>query len=78
MSHAYTIQSKIRGYHVYGKHWTTVLGEQLASEREIGNMVDRYAVAVKKDGGETVGHGRGNFPEYAALFYNWVFKLQLQ
>jgi len=46
MSCAYTIQSKIRGYHVYGEHWITVLGEQLICEQEIGNMADRYAVAV--------------------------------
>ena len=42
--------SCIRGYHVYGENWTAVLGEELNCEREIGNVVDRYAVAV-----ETVG-----------------------
>ena len=49
--------SCIHGYHVYGEKWTAVLGEELNCEREIGNVVDRYAVAVKKpDMGETVGH----------------------
>jgi len=52
----FTLQSKIHGYHVYGKHWTAVLGEGLTWEHEIGNMVDRYTVAVKKNGRETVGH----------------------
>jgi len=32
------------------------LGKQLTCEHEMGNMVDRYAVAVKKDSGKTVGH----------------------
>ena len=49
--------SCICGYHVNGENWTAVLGEELNCEREIGNVVDRYAVVVKKpDMGETVGH----------------------
>jgi len=42
------------GYHVYSESW---LGEELQCEREIGNMMDRYAVRVKKLGtSETVRH----------------------
>ena len=52
----FRMDSCIRGYHVYEEIWTAVFGEQLYTEREIGNVVDRYAVAVKKDSGETVGH----------------------
>ena len=49
--------SCIHGYHVYGENWTAVLGEELNCEKEIGNVVDQYAVAVKKpDTAETVGH----------------------
>jgi len=50
------IPSCIRGYHVYGEVWTAVLGEQLYCEREVGNVVDQYAVAVKNDAGTIVGH----------------------
>ena len=32
------------------------MGEQLLCEREPGNVVDRYTMAVKKDSGVTVGH----------------------
>ena len=33
------------------------MGEQLLCEREPGNVVDRYGMAVKKDSGSvTVGH----------------------
>ena len=46
----------IHGYHVYNEKWTAVLGEFLITERELHNMADRYAVAVKKHSGETVGH----------------------
>ena len=52
----FRLQSCIRGYHIYGEHWFALLGEELTCEREIGNVVDRYAVAVKKDTDETVGH----------------------
>ena len=50
------IPSCIRGYHVYGEIWTAVLDEQLFCEREIGNVVDRYAVAAKNNSRITVGH----------------------
>ena len=61
-------QSCIRGYHVYGERWTALLGEELTCEREIGNVVDRYAVAVKKDTGETVGHVPKKISRICSLF----------
>ena len=48
--------SYIRGYHIYNEIRTAVLGKVLLTERELHNMVDRYAVAVKKHSGEIVGH----------------------
>ena len=50
------IDSSVRGYHIYNEVWTTVLGEVLITERELYNVADRYAVAVKKHSDETVGH----------------------
>ena len=50
------MSSCVRGYHVYGEIWTATLGEELFCSPEVGNVVDRYAVAVKKESGETVGH----------------------
>ena len=38
--------SCVRGYHVYGENCIAALGE-LYCERVIGNVTDRYAVAVK-------------------------------
>ena len=39
----------IKGYHVYKSIWTLVRGEIITSERESGNIIDKYAVCVKKD-----------------------------
>ena len=52
----FRMDSCVRGYHVYDEIWTAVLGEVLITERELHNVADCYAVAVKKHAGETVGH----------------------
>ena len=44
----FRIQSCVRGFHVYGEHWTAFVGEELTCQLERGNVVDRYAVAVEK------------------------------
>ena len=38
----------IHGYHVYEEVWTATFGEQLYTEREYGNIIDCYDVAVKE------------------------------
>ena len=45
----------MRGYHAYKHIWAAVYGEELPCEREAGNQVDAFAVAVMKDG-TVVGH----------------------
>lgn len=47
------VNGAVRGYHVYGDIWNPYVGEQLTTERE---SEDKYAVAVRKDGTDTVGH----------------------
>ena len=42
----FRMDSCIQGYHVYEEIWTAVFGEELYTEREIGYIVDRYAVAM--------------------------------
>ena len=44
------------------------MGEQLFCERETGNVVDRYAVAVKNDSGVTVGHLPQRIPRVSSMF----------
>ena len=45
----------MKGYHEYKSIWTLKIGEILSTEREPRNLVDKYAVCVKK-GNEIVGH----------------------
>ena len=52
---SFTLESYIRGHHVYHTIWTPIVGEVLPTKRELTNDYDRYAVAVLKDG-EVVGH----------------------
>ena len=40
----------VRGYHAYKDIWTTVNGEELPWQREDGNRVDAFVVAIVKDG----------------------------
>ena len=48
-------ESTVRGYHVYKRTWTPVVGESLAAAREFGNIHDMTAVALFR-GGVKVGH----------------------
>ena len=50
-----TVEAVVRGYHAYKHIWAAVYGEELPCEREAGNRVDAFAVAVMKDG-TVVGH----------------------
>ena len=50
----FEIDSFVRGYHEYKNIWTPKIGETLSIEREPGNLVDKYAVCVKKN--EIVGY----------------------
>ena len=59
------IASFIRGYHAYQGTWLPFVGEVLELEKEPFNSVDRYAVAVTKNG-TVVGHVPRNF---SALFH---------
>ena len=45
-----SFSSVIRGHHVYKTIWTPYLGEELVLATENGNLFDRHAVAVIKDG----------------------------
>ena len=45
----------VKGYHEYKSICTPEIGEVLSVEREPGNLVDKYAVCVKKEN-EIVGH----------------------
>ena len=48
------IDSCVRGFHMYKETWSPNIGEILMCTREPGNVIDRYAVAVKKSDGTVV------------------------
>ena len=54
--YSFTIEAMVRGYHVYQSIWDAAIdGENLECFREVGNIHDPSAVAIKKDG-SVVGH----------------------
>ena len=46
MMEKYTLESVIRGHHIYKSIWQPILGEQLTLERKEGNSHDRHAVTL--------------------------------
>ncbi len=67
MEEIYTCSSVIRGHHIYKETWTPHIDEELIAGCEEGNVYDRHAVAILKDG-EVVGH----MPRTIAR-YSWYF-----
>ena len=51
----FDVDSFVKGYHEYKSIWTPKIGEILSTEKELGNLVDKYTVCVKKEN-EIVGH----------------------
>ena len=45
----FTLESCVRGYHVYREKWNPIIGEVLWCTEEPGNHKDSYAVAVYKN-----------------------------
>ena len=62
-----TMDSCIRGLHVFKNIWTPAIGEQLSCKREIGNNKNQYAVAVLRDH-TMVGHVPRKISAACALF----------
>ena len=57
MSTSFSVDSAIRGHHIYKEIWTPFLGEILSYKVEPGNIHDPYATAVKRSCDNiTVGH----------------------
>ena len=45
----FSVNSMVRGCHVYQEVWEVCISEVLLCVREVGNRHDPYAIAVKKD-----------------------------
>ena len=57
----------VRGYHIYKTIWLAAIGEVLECEREPTNAVDRYAVAVIRNG-LVIGHLPKKISKVCSLF----------
>ena len=56
MDHVFSVQAMVHGYHYYQAIWkAAIVGEILLCEREVGNVHDTFAVAIKQDD-TIVGH----------------------
>ena len=62
------LSSNIHGYCVYQDIWTPVIGEELTCVRELGNMIDKYAVVVLRDNSTVVGHLPRTLSRMCSLF----------
>ena len=56
MEQRFSIESCVRGFHIYKDVWNPLLQEILSYSREPGNVHDPYAVAVKTGSSVIVGH----------------------
>ena len=63
----FSVESCVRGYHVYKDIWIACVGEELPCQRENGNPTDPFAVAVVKSG-LTVGHILRKISSVCSLF----------
>ena len=63
----FTVESCVRGYHIYKDIWDATIGEELQCARESDNSNDRYAVAVRKNDA-VVGHVPRTISRVCALF----------
>ncbi|KAK3698428.1 hypothetical protein QZH41_007970 [Actinostola sp. cb2023] len=63
------IEATVRGYHAYLDNASVRIGEILTCEMEHDNPHDKYAVAVKNQDGNLVGHVP---KELSRLFYKFL------
>ena len=48
MTNMFRVEAMVRGYHCYQDIWQAIVGEELQTTRELGNIHDLYAVAVTR------------------------------
>jgi len=65
----FTIDSFVRGHHVYQSRWTPYIGECLVIKREPDNVHDKFAVAVIYEG-DVVGHLPREIRKNVSYFLN--------
>ena len=64
----FSMESVIRGHHVYKYIWSSVVGEELECRIKAGNVHNLYAVSVIRSGTDIVGHIPRNISTPCNLF----------
>ena len=72
------MMSYICGYHLRSETWTAALWEELCCEQELGNVIDRSAVAVKKIQAKLLATCRKRYHKCAVCLSKEEEILQLQ
>ena len=67
--HSFVLNSVVREHHVYKCIWTPSVGEELPVVTEVGNLHDKHAVCIKKDG-KIVSHVPRGISRTAWYFLN--------
>ena len=65
---SFSVESVVRGHHVYKTIWSSALGEELQCHCEVGNIHDLYAVSVIKPGTDVVSHIPRQISTYCNMF----------
>ena len=75
MSHGTSsVESVIRGHHVYKDVWLPVISEDLMCQRELGNPRNLFAVSVLKTA-PSLATCLVRYLQFAPYFYRWVVQL---
>ena len=53
---SYEINAFVMGYHVYKNNGIPSVGDEVQGFMKLTNKMDKYAIAVKKNNGEVIGH----------------------
>ena len=64
---SFSVESMVRGYHVYKDIWDAVVGEEFPCKRKDGNRVDPFAVAVVR-GNTVIGHNPRKISSICSLY----------
>ena len=64
---SFTVETVVRGFHIYKEVWHAVIGDVLPCRRDLGNPHDLYAVAMVR-ASNTVGHVPRRISSVCSIF----------
>ena len=67
-SYMYTVETVVRGYHMYKEVWDATIGQVLPCQKEHGNVHDPYAVTVLEREVSLLDMCHKQYPRFATYF----------